>query len=462
MTGQPAFDRFLTRNPNPRGTFFQRAHWTRRRFFELAGAGLGGFLLDRRYAAAAETRAAGALPRRTAKNVIFILLAGAPSQIDTFDFRMQEGSTPPSFAPETIRGVLWPTGLLPKLGEQLSDFAIVRSMRSRALVHSLCQSWVQIGRNPASTSADIAPHIGSVIAMEKESERLAGQKLPTFLAFNSNNVEGAGYLGAHYAPFKIAPEQAGIPNRTSPAGEERFRSRFEFLRSLDGDLRVNSPYGTAMEDYGAFYNSAQGMAYDPMIDAAFRFSETDSERYGRSSFGNACRVAYQTIKSQLGTRFIQITSNDGWDMHTSIYQPQFLPAKGKMLDNGVSALLNDLKSSGLLESTLIVMMGEFGRTVAPVAGLRGRDHYPQQFAFFAGGGVKGGTIIGSTTSSGEDVSDPGWSRDRYVYAEDVEATIYSAMGIDWTTVRHDSLGQRFEYVPYADQDLYGPVEELWG
>src|SRR5262249_37733802 len=148
--------------------------------------------------------------------------------------------------------------------------------------------------------------------------------------------------------------------------------------------------------------------------------------------------------------FVQITSNDDWDMHAAIYQPQFLPAKGKILDSGVSALLGDLKASGLLTSTLIVMMGEFGRTVTPLNVSQGRDHYPQHFAFFAGGGVKGGTIIGSTTPSGADVANPGWSRNRYVYAEDVEATIYSAVGIDWTTVRHDSLGRRFEYVPFSD------------
>jgi len=169
------------------------------------------------------------------------------------------------------------------------------------------------------------------------------------------------------------------------------------------------------------------------------------------------------LKAQKGTRFIQVTSTDGWDMHAQIYSANNLPAKGRVLDNGLSALLDDLEASGLLSTTLIVMMGEFGRTVGRLTGAAGRDHYPQQFAFFAGGGVKGGTIVGQTNESGSDVVDPGWSRSRYVYTEDIEATIYSALGIDWTYVRQDDpLHRGFEYVPFSGQDLYGPVHELWG
>jgi uncharacterized protein (DUF1501 family) len=109
------------------------------------------------------------------------------------------------------------------------------------------------------------------------------------------------------------------------------------------------------------------------------------------------------------------------------------------------------------------MAGEFGRTVGPLTPALGRDHWPQQFAFFAGGGVTGGKIIGATDATGADTTDFGWSRQRYVYPEDVEATVYSAMGIDWTSVRHDDpLGRGFEYVPFSSQNLYGPVDELWG
>jgi uncharacterized protein (DUF1501 family) len=175
-------------------------------------------------------------------------------------------------------------------------------------------------------------------------------------------------------------------------------------------------------------------------------------------------VAYQVLKARQGTRFIQITSVDGWDMHYNIYAPATgLQSKAKVLDDGISALLSDLKSSGLLASTLVVMLGEFGRTVGKLTGAAGRDHFAQQFAFFAGGGVKGGTVIGATDASGADVAEFGWSRGRYVWLEDIEATIYSAMGIDWTYVRPDDpLHRGFEYVPFSAQDVYGPLHDLWG
>src|SRR5262245_41912016 len=113
-------------------TFFNRPHWTRRRFFEVLGAGVGGSVLARRYAKAAEVTNAGMATKNTARNVIFILLNGAPSHSDTFDFKNVAGVTPTTFAPQTIKGILWPTGLLPKLGNLLSDLAIVRSLRSHA------------------------------------------------------------------------------------------------------------------------------------------------------------------------------------------------------------------------------------------------------------------------------------------------------------------------------------------
>jgi uncharacterized protein (DUF1501 family) len=135
---------------------------------------------------------------------------------------------------------------------------------------------------------------------------------------------------------------------------------------------------------------------------------------------------------------------------------------GKQLDDGVSALLADLKSSGQLDSTLVVMMGEFGRTVGPITPAGGRDHYPQQSVIFAGAGVQGGRAIGSTDPTGATSFDYGWSRKRDIKPEDIEATIYSAMGINWTNVRYDDpFGRGFEYVPFSDQDLYGPINELW-
>jgi uncharacterized protein (DUF1501 family) len=333
-------------------------------------------------------------------------------------------------------------------------------------VHLLAQHWTQIGRNPAAALGDIAPNIGSIVAIEKGSERQPGQVFPTFVSLNSPTAVGPGYLAATYAPFNVTPNAAGVPDTTNSLGQVRFNSMYTELHQFDDPLRVNSPLGKAVSDYDNFYTSAQQVMYNPKVDQAFGFSNADAMRYGSSSFGNACLVAKQILAADQGTRFIQITFGS-WDMHQDIYGQQNpkgnnLYTMGTPLDNGVGALLDDLKASGLLEDTLVVMVGEFGRTVGPVTAAGGRDHWLQQSVLFAGGGVKGGKVLGATDAAGSDTIDFGWSRQRYVKPEDVESTIYSAMGINWTTVRCDDPFMRgFEYVPFSDQNLYGPIDELW-
>ena len=181
-----------------------------------------------------------------------------------------------------------------------------------------------------------------------------------------------------------------------------------------------------------------------------------------SAFGNACLTARNVLWADLGTRYVQITLG-GWDNHQNIYAPNAtLQLISRQFDAGLGALIADLKQDGSLDQTLIVAMGEFGRTVGNVNQNGGRDHHPQQTALFAGARIRGMRAIGSTNSSGSDVADPGWSRNREIKPEDIEATIYSALGIDWTTVRRDDpFGRGFEYVPFSGQDLYGPVHELW-
>jgi hypothetical protein len=475
MNGEETVRKIEQKYPRSHKTFFNRPHFSRRAFFELVGAGVAGSYLIGDAKAAGQTITAGQVTtKNSAKNVIFILLAGAPSHTDTFDFKMVDGVTPPAAKPETVNGILWPTGVLPNLKNNLQDFSIVRSVRAWALVHGLAQTWTQIGRNPAAALGDIAPNIGSIVAIEKTPERLPTHVFPTFVGLNSSNAAGSGYLSSTYAPFQAVPTTSGLPNTTNVDGQARLEERWSLLHNIDGPLRVNSPLGKPVEDMDSFYQAAKGMMYNPQVAQAFGYSAADSTRYGANSFGNACLVAKQVLAANAGTRFVQITVG-GWDMHQNIYGLNGDPTKGtniftlgNTLDSGLSALINDLKASGLFKDTLIVMAGEFGRTVGKLSAAAGRDHYPQQFAFFAGGGVKGGQIIGSTDASGSATVDPGWAGTsatgpRDVKPEDIEATIYSAMGINWTTVRYDDpFGRGFEYVPHSDQNLYGPINELWG
>jgi Protein of unknown function (DUF1501) len=461
----PKFDRMDQDFTPSRKAFFNRPHWTRRHFFQLAGTCLTGSYLTQRYARAAEVMPSGVTTQNTAKNVIFILLAGAPSHVDTFDLKVLNGTTPTTFAPETINGISFPSGLMPGLAQALQNktFSIVRSMRSHALVHSLAQTWTQIGRNPAAALGNIAPNIGSVVAIEKEGQRVTGQVFPTFLALNSPSGVGQGYFSAEYAPFRVVPSTGGLPDTVLPNDPtgSLFDTRWSLLHQIDDPLRVNSPYGQPLDDYNNFYLAAQQLMYNPTVNNAFKFTAADHTRYGATSFGDACLLSKQVLASNQGTRFIQITVG-GWDMHQNIYAANQLPSLGKQLDTAVSQLLLDLQGAGLFNETLVFMAGEFGRTVGALTPAAGRDHYPQQFAFFAGGGIVGGKTIGTTNSTGSDTTDFGWSQQRYVYPEDIEATLYSAMGIDWTTVRHDDpLNRGFAYVPTTDPVQYFPINELW-
>jgi len=461
MNEQEKFEKLIGKYPHPTATFSQRPHLTRRRFMNIAGTGVTASWLASKLPAAPVITSVPVTTINKAKNCIFILLAGAPSHTDTFDLKVVNGTTPSSFEPDTVNGVAFPSGLMPKFAGMMDQFAIVRSLQAWALVHSLAQTWTQIGRNPAGVLGNVSPNMGSVVAIEKNAERTPSQVFPTFLALNSAGAAGPGYFPASYAPFKVNPSNTGLKNTTNPDGQTRFNQRWDFLHHLDDPLRVNSPYGEPLDDYDLFYTAANGMMYNPAVTNAFKYSAADSTAYGGTTFGNACVLAKQVLAANQGTRYVEITLG-GWDMHVNIYAQAQLPKLAKTLDDGLSQLMTDLKAAGLLDETLIVMAGEFGRTVGKLTGAAGRDHYPQQFAFFAGAGVTGGKVIGATDAAGATTVDYGWSRQRVIKPEDIEATIYSAMDINWTNVRHDDpLGRGFYYVPNSDQDVYGPINELW-
>jgi len=458
-----------------REAFFKRPHLSRRNFFQIGGAGLIGSwvaLSPERAKACTVQTSSPVNMQNTAKNVIFILLAGAPSHVDTFDLKVLNGTTPAKFDPTMIGNVNWPTGILPQIGQQLGHMVLVRSMQSHALVHSLGQTWTQIGRNPSAALGNIAPNIGSVCALELDKQRQPGQVFPAFLGLNSPSGVGNGYFPATYAPFRVVPATTGISNTTNTLGQTQFNSLWSELHQMDDPLRVNSPLGQPVSDYDEFYTGANELMYNSVVTKAFTYSATDSTRYGNTTFGNACLVAKQVLEANQGTRFIQITLG-GWDMHVDIYGAN--NPKGNnlftlcpQLDTGVGQMLTDLSAAGLLEETLVVMVGEFGRTVGPVTPALGRDHLLQQTVAFAGGGIKGGQVIGQTLPDGSDTAVFGWTPpggqpQRYVRPEDVEATIYSAVGINWTTERcDDPLGRGFQYVPTTDPVQYGPINELWG
>ncbi len=450
--------------------FWTRPQLSRRMMFRHAASAVGGYFLMPSRPMETVAKAAPS-PIGTAKNVVFVLLAGGASHVDTFD--LKEGAWTPAFMNPTSYGnVRWPQGIMPKLAEQMQDIALVRSVRSWAAVHQLAQSWIQIGRNPVSGLARIAPHIGSVVSLELGKPRT--QLLPTFVSLNVNSGPGQGYLAPEHSAFYVnAPQGNGLANTSHPDGQAALERRYALVSELDSEQRTLDPRGAGYTDLAAFNASAKRMMYNPDITKAFTFNATEKAKYAPlnaagapqtngTTFGNACLVARNLLQQKLGTRFIQITLG-GWDNHSNIYQRNAnLENATRTLDAGIGSLMEDLRGP-VLDETLIVVMGEFGRTVSNLNNTAGRDHFLQQSAFFAGAKIRGGRAIGSTDATGTNIAETGWSRNREVRAEDIEATIYSALGIDYTTVRRDDpLGRGFEYVPFSDRDLYGPINELWG
>src|SRR4051812_43410510 len=192
----------------------------RRLFFKIAGTGVAGYFASpmMTFAQSTVTSNPQATIFNTAKNVIFVLLPGAPSQTDTFDLKVGAW-TPKDFMPVTINGVDWPGGLLNALAGvfSLNKFSIIRSCQSTALVHALLQNWTQIARNPTGATGKIAPNIGSIVALELEKQRLSNQKLPGFLSLNGGgSLAGPGYFSGKYAPFDVTPAAGGLTNLTNP------------------------------------------------------------------------------------------------------------------------------------------------------------------------------------------------------------------------------------------------------
>ena len=451
--------------------------FSRRRFMQVAGTGLvASYFADvfsPRLLHGATTQA-GVFLQNKAKNCIFIFLPGAPSNIDTWD--LKEGAwTPSDFAPTSYdnNNVRFPQGLLPMTAAQLGRVSFVRSGLSWAAVHTLGQAWAQIARNPGGATGSIAPHIGAVVALESQIKRAPTDVLPGFIALNSAGIPASGYLPASYAPFQVIPAATGLPTIAHPDGVSRFTDRWTFLQQLDSN-RTTGALGKATTDMEDFYTQSKALMDAPNINAVFSFSPTEHTKYGATSFGDSLVVARNLVAAGKGTRFVQATLG-GWDHHSGIYTK---PATGvnslytqcAQFDPAYASLLADLQSmpgsvagKTLLDETLVVVVAEFGRTVGALNNQNGRDHNLRMTTVWAGGGVRGAQVIGKTDPTGATVVDYGWSGNRDIRPEDVTSTIYSALGIDYTTVRHDDpLNRGFEYAPpFSDGTRPKPIDELF-
>ena len=305
-------------------------------------------------------------------------MAGAPSHTDTFD--LKKILTPAVFKPTSYGNVRWPQGLMPNLANQLDSITLLRSL-TLGWVHGLMQTWMQSAESTGIVEGR-SPH-----RLDCRAGIQSGKQSTLPGLSRSTGRSPARAPSTEHVPFLAG---SGLPNTTHRDGIPRFEARYGLLQDIDHEMRYFNDIGPAPGEMGAWNERARLMMYNSAIDNVVNFNQTEKNRYGNSGFGNACITARNLIQAGLGTRFIQITFGS-WDHHTNIYvaNTQLKPI-ATQFDNGLATLISDLKAAGLLDQTLIVAQGEFGRTVGPPNSNGGRDHLQQQAVLFAGGGVKVG------------------------------------------------------------------------
>lgn len=431
----------------------------------LAGAtGLGVLdaLEQRGYA---EVTARQAATRNTARAVILVNLQGAPSHLDTFDPKDAPWNPLDIDLRQGAGNIVLSRTLFPSLLQLSSDLLVLRSVQSWEAAHERGQFYLQTAHpaNPAFVAE--TPNIGSVVALEKGGSG----PLPAFLSLNGSPDQGAKFLGGTSEPMAAPANPGGLSTLQHPfygaSSQTHFESRYRLLQALDANLRT-SPFSQSMANHAVYYDSAKNLMYRQQIIDIFRFSDQDNQRYGNTNFGRACIVARNAIQAKAGTVYININLG-GWDMHQNMFDRAYKPNmydNCATLDTGVGNLAQDLKASGDLSQTIILMMGEFGRTPGGLNARGGRDHHKEAMAVaMLGGGIRGGRALGATDADGDRVIQFGWSQNRVIFIEDIAATLYSALGVDWTKAVADTpSGRKFEYVPAAATGNFSPIDEVFG
>jgi len=403
--------------------------------------------------------------RSTARACIFVNLNGGASHLDTWDPKDAPWNPPDIDLRQGAGGMVLSNLLFPALSGITRDLLALHSVTSWENAHDRGQFYLQTGHpsNPAFVAE--TPHLGAVVAFEKGGSG----PLPPFLAPNGGAGQGATFLGGRMQPMGAPANAGGLTtiehNFYGAQSQARFNEKFAFLSDLDAPVRT-SALDASLRDHTTFYESARQLMYDPAIAQVFRFTNDDAGRYGNTNIGRSAIVARNAVRARSGTVFVNLTQG-GWDAHQNMFDRLYAPnmyTQCNELDRALGALVEDLKASGDFDSTLIVVTTEFGRTPGPLNLRGGRDHYKDAMSvLLMGGGVRGGRVIGSTDEEGARVIDPGWSRQRPIYMEDIAATIYSALGINWTKRITDTPTKRlFEYVPYATEGRYTAVDEVFG
>lgn len=410
----------------------------RREFARLAALGAFGLSASRWLPALAAQAAANPERKRAC---ILLWMSGGPTQTDTFDMK-PEHANGGKFKPiETSIPGISISEHLPKLAKMMEHVVPIRSVTSKEGDHSRATYNVRTGYK--SEGPVNYPTLGSFLSKELANPN---SELPDYVSvgpykFLSPAAYSPGFLGPKHAALVVGNQNGPAPGRyddTSlrvrnldlPAGVdlEQADARLNLLSGLETDFAATRP-GVVAESHRSAYAQAVKMMRSSAINAFKLEDEVDALRdaYGRNQFGQGCLLARRLVER--GVPFVEVALNGvagnqalGWDTHTNNFDS--VQKLCEVLDPGWATLLTDLKDRGLLDTTLVVWMGEFGRT-PKINNNGGRDHFPAAWTtVLGGGGIKGGQVLGRTSADGEKVEE------RPVSIPDIIATICTAVGVD--------------------------------
>ncbi len=394
--------------------------------------------------------------KKRGMSCILLFMAGGPSQYESFDPKPGHECMGPTKTIDTkLPGLKMAEGW-PNMSKLVDQISIIRSMTSIEPDHPRAQFHLHTGY--LAGGGVKYPTFGASAAAELSKTRTADFELPYFVGIGNERMQarkiGAGFLPQTFSPLNVTnpaklPTNVGLPTGTDP---KRFERQLDLMKKLEEEYAQAGNKQT-VEDHRAVYEATRKLALSPRLKAfdITQEPQKNRDRYGDSPFGQACLLARRLV--QEGIPFIEIQSfhpkaSAGWDTHLKNFEvTKYLV---DWVDPAWAALLTDLKDMGMLEKTLVIWMGEFGRT-AKINKDNGRDHQHKAWTMcLSGGGVKGGRIIGATSADGTAVTE------RPVTVPDLFSTFCHSLGVDPAKENDTPVGRPIKIV-----DGGSPVKELF-
>jgi hypothetical protein len=371
--------------------------------------------------------------RKRGMACILLWMGGGPSQFETFSPKPGHANGGETKAISTSVSGIQIADTLPNCARVMDNLAIVRSMTSKEGSHPRASFLLHHGYLPMGGVK--FPTLGSQVAHQIGDAKF---DLPSFVRIGGRRTDagGGGFLGVDYDPFVLQNPEAK-PENTQPATrDERYARRLKMLDRVEADFGALEG-ADIVADHRKLIRKSSEMILSPRMEAFDLAKESDKMRdaYGRTQFGAGCLLARRLVEA--GVTFVEVNL-EGWDTHEDNYNRT--KARNEIFDQPMAQLITDLRQRGMLDRTLVIWMGEFGRTPR-INARAGRDHYPRAFNLvLAGGGVRGGQVLGETDAGGVEVTE------RPVTVNDLFRTVYTTLGIDADHENMSRIGRPIKLV----------------